>query len=328
MLRQGIRFFSLGFMLPLTFMVIMYLGASSAYTWGGYFTEKHFHSLYDNGIYKYRVLGKQSLLEFYKLTKSNKLPGFAPRTTTGAYKDVDKNLYAAYFYNNTLYLIIASCFLILIFSPHKAGFTQCELPILSILGLIGLTQYIVVPYDTLTYACLFAAIYLITTRPQNLLTGILLLATMVIATLTRESSVIILSFYAAWYWKKLWQNPLEGINKEQGILLALIVIFIATYLALRLQLGFSQGIFHQITITRNITLTFWFALLFFGSFLSLFFLDEKGSSVSKRFLVFAMPYIIMIIIVAIPQELRLWMPVVLPLIILKSLAGSSTEMNR
>ncbi len=320
MLKKTIRYFSLGFMLPATFMIIMYAGVGSTYTWGGYFTEKHFHDLYDNGIYKYRLLGKQSLLEFYALTKAEKLPGFVPKTVIGAYKGADKNLYAAYFYNNTIFFIIASCILISVFNrANSDSFFSCELPVLSILGLIALTQYIVVPYDTLTYACLFAAIYLTIDEKHNKFNVLALCLIMMIATLTRESSAIIISFYTAWHWTKISQMPVSSINKHQWGLIAIICTFIATYFGLRLELGFSQGLFHEITINRNINISFYLALLFFVSILSLFFLSEENSDICKRFLFFSLPYAVMITIVAIPQELRLWMPIILPLIIIKAL---------
>lgn len=328
MLKSLLRFLSLGLFIPITFMVIMYAGLGSNYTWGGYFTDKGFNGLYSSGIYKYRVLGRESVRQFYALTNADKLPGFAPDTVKKKYPQVDENLYAAYFYNNTLFLCISCCLLILIFTRNQdPSFSLCELPIVAMTLLMAVTQYIVVPYDSLTYAFLFAAIYLITANKQSRLNSVLLLVITCLATLTRETSFIILCFYAAWFHKPLWKNPLTEINIQHKTFALLLCVFASSYLSLRLYYGFSQGMFHSLAIARNINISSIFALLFVASFIAIFFTSSVNTKALKLFLCFCIPYMLMIIIVAIPQEMRLWMPIILPMIILKTLS-ETPRLNR
>ena len=99
-IKTSIRLFIAAIFLPLAFSGMMYIGSTTAYTWG-VFDEAGFHQQYSDGIYKYRVLGRESLVYFQGLIEKGVLGGFSP----GVFKadlNVQSSWYAAHFYNNSL----------------------------------------------------------------------------------------------------------------------------------------------------------------------------------------------------------------------------------
>ena len=64
-IKTSLRLFIAAIFLPLAFSGMMYIGSTTAYTWG-VFDKVGFHQQYSDGIYKYRVLGRESLLYFFQ----------------------------------------------------------------------------------------------------------------------------------------------------------------------------------------------------------------------------------------------------------------------
>ncbi|NRB38676.1 MAG: hypothetical protein HRU20_09455 [Pseudomonadales bacterium] len=316
-IKTALRLFIAGLFLPLVFSGMMYIGSTTAYTWG-VFNEAGFHTQYDEGIYKYRVLGKESLLYFQQLLADNKLPRFMP----GVFKadlNVESTWYAAYFYSNSLYLCLACCVLFFIFHGHKNdSYQHVELPMLGLTLLMTLTQYVVVPYDTLSYLFLLIGIYLSLFKKQSLLTQGLLAGCVVLATLNRETAFLIISFYVAQHHQKiLLHNPLKGISTQQWVTVALSLAFLMTYFALRLYYGFDKALYQDVQFFESLHITAVVGLLFLALLLLNLLLTSPVTPQMKAYLLTSAPYSVMILLFAMPNEMRLWIPIILPLIILK-----------
>ena len=306
--------------MPLVFSGMMYIGSTTTYTWG-VFNEAGFHQQYDEGIYKYRVLGKESLLYFQQLIEDKKLIQFSP----GVIREdlnVDPAWYAAYFYNNSIYLCLACCVLFFIFKGHKDDrFLFVELPILGLTLLMTVTQYVVVPYDTLSYLFLLVGVYFCLNSSQGIGTILLLALTISLAVLNRETAFLIISFYVAINYRQvLLHNPLRGISSQQWVTVILSAVFLITYISLRLYYGFEQALYQDVQLFESFRVFAIVGMIFMILIMLNLLLTSPVTSQMKAFIFTSAPYTLMIILVAMPNEMRLWIPILLPLIILKVLA--------
>ena len=143
--------------------------------------------------------------------------------------------------------------------------------------------------------------------------GTAVLLVLVLATMTRETAVFILTFYAAYHYK-----PLLAKNKTQLIKLAgLIATFMITYALLRILFNGENAIFQQIRLLRNLTNPSALASIVLFIFITYILINRTDNpSHCLLFLLLSVPYILMIITVANPWEIRLWTPIWLGLLIL------------
>ncbi len=313
-----IRLSLLSLIIPLIMGIIVYQGFSTNYT-SRVFSEQSFKRQYESGVYKYRVLGRVLLLETYERIKQYNLPVISPTSLKLIDPQGNRQFYSAYFYVNTFFLCLTCLLLFFIFGGHRknAGFLNTDLPILFLCSLMALSQYTVVPYDTLTYFFLSAAALIIQSKQRSwniLALGIIV----VLATLTRETAALILAFYFAQHYKAILTKPSHfKLNKEQGTLLLLTICFAMTYAALRLTLGFEHALFQTFTFPQNYNIFSLAGILFFVSLTLLLLLTQTAMNEMLAFLIAALPYIILMLLVAAPWEIRLWIPLILLLTIMK-----------
>ncbi len=313
-----LRYLLLGLFYPLVFSLMIYVGATTNYT-TGVFSEKGFHAQYDSGIYKYRVLGKESFLLIKGFVDTDRLPRFKPGITHSNGSPISSVYYATYFYNNTLFLILTCLILCATLGVHKSkNFNTTDLPIICAAMLMTLTQYVVVPYDTATYFFLSIGIFLTLRDKQSLITGLLLLVTVILATLTRETALLIVSFYVAYHFKALLTTRL---NSRHINTLVAGCGFIATYTWLRVHFGFEHALFQDVQFFKSMNIFSLAGFLFFTAFISSLVLTGSNDYRATGFLITSLPYTLMVLIVGMPHELRLWIPIFIPLLVLKSLQG-------
>jgi hypothetical protein len=186
--------------------------------------------------------------------------------------------------------------------------------------LMGLTQYVVCPYDTMSYALLVLS-FLLITRPFRF-SFPLLVAAVVAGAMTKESTVLALSFFCAFH----HANLLKFRRKELVQLLILVGAFVNTYALLRLLYGLNnRGQWQTVTLWLNLRDPF--AWLGVASLPVLSYLLCVGTRHVKRCLLFlaaCSPYIISMPVIAQVWETRLWVPVWLGLLCLaRDIAGDS-----
>ena len=226
---------------------------------------------------------------------------------------------------NTFFLCLTSIVLLILFDSDKEnrGFVWVDLPILFLCSLMTLTQYAVVPYDMLSYFLYCLAILVIIHKPKAWW-GLPVLCTIVIlATLVRETSVFILAFYFAVSYKAILMQPIGfKINPAQAELLIITFCFLCTYFGLRLVLGYEQGLYQTLLLSRNMNLTYsLLGMLFFASIALLVMTTPVVRKEIAFFCVLTFPYAVFVFLFADPWEIRLWVPITITWTIMKMRAS-------
>jgi hypothetical protein len=318
---RGARFLILAWILPATLSYMVYFGYCSNIS-GDVFSEPGFAAIYDQGIFKYRILGPALLRFVHTLVLDTALPAYAPEVLAAATPGLTPEFYSAFFYLNTLVLCLAASVLYLIVMRLEAAGSEvsANLLMLVLLGLMIFPQYVVVPYDMLTYLFLAIAIYQILWQPADTTRLILLSLVVILAALTRETAAIILSFYATIHFDALLHPSRSGSGgvSPRVSLVVLTLCFLAIYIGLRVWLGTGDTAFQKFRLDQNLTQNFSIVgALFFVSCVALALLNPRARRSSLLFMLASSPYWLMIFAVGNPREMRLWVPVLLPLLLIQ-----------
>lgn len=304
------RFAVLGFLIPIVLSFVVYAGFNTNYTSQG-LTLQGFNDQFFNGVYRYRVLGRGLLLETYELVKNLDFPVL--ESSVG-----DPQLYSAYFYLNTLFLCLTCATLFFVLGGNKrASFSKVDLPLLFMCSLMAIGQFVIVPYDTLSYFLLALSALMILRNKKSVWKIIILCALVIFATLTRESAVLIVSFYFSVNYSQILRKS-KGLNwtHEQVTLLVIGTCFALTYIILRFILGFSQSLFQNLTIVGNSNLLSALGLLFLIGMVFLLLASPSRSKTSVLFTISSLPYLVPMGLIAVTWEIRLWVPFLMLLLLL------------
>ena len=326
--RDVTRFACMAWAVPLVLSLVVYYGFSSNYTTGVY-SEAGFQHRYGNDVYRYRVLGSWLQLETYHWIERHDLPSLAPRSLALLDPGGSPAFYTTYFLNNTLFLCLTCSVLFFVFRSSALARLPGLADALLLLSclLMTVTQYVVVPYDTLSYFFLACGFYGVTVRPVGARPGIvnatMLGLVVVLATLTRETAALIPAFFVAYHRRRILTRPFAW-NDLHAVLALLLVCFAATYGALRLALGTDDAVFQSFRLAQNLGNPFSFAgLTLFGALILTSLLDRRARGEVAVFLIASLPYLLSVVIVAQPWEIRLWVPIILSIIVLKARAPNS-----
>jgi len=318
-----IRLLCLGFVIPFVLSMVVYFGFSSNYT-GGVFSEAGFRAQYETGIYRFRVLGRITLLEINSFLEARQSPPIAPRALFLLDRNASPRFYTAYFFNNTLFLCLTCCTLLLLFDRFSSpqALWIGDLAVLLLCLLMAITQYVVAPYDTLSYFFLALGAFLTYGR-QRPATVAALGAVVVLGALTRETAALIPAFYLAVHHRPLLARPFRFSIHLAGLIVSALC-FVATYAALRLALGFEAAFHQDVQLAYNLSNPFGVAgLLFFGAVLAVLLLSGPGRREGAVFLLVSLPYSLFLLATGILWEIRLWVPVILALVVLKVAAAAT-----
>jgi hypothetical protein len=306
---RWLRLLILAVALPFVVGYVVHYGFGTNYT-ADVFHERGFRRQYESGIYRYRILGRHLLLGTYGLMRSDFAPfrmlrSQCPEPPAGVKMlddRADRVFYAAYFLQNTLFLVLCSLFMYGILARSPQAERTLKLALLPLL--IGLTQYVVCPYDTLSYALILLTFLLILRPPRYGLP--LLLVALALSTLVRETAAIAIPFFVAHHWKDIAGGDARQLRRL-GLLTG---TFLATYLLLRVVLGFETAFCENVRLVDNL-----FSLRCLLGFLALgiFAYPLATASGSRRkaivFLAASSPYWIGMLFIAVTWETRLWVPV-------------------
>ncbi|AZA91364.1 Uncharacterised protein [Chryseobacterium nakagawai] len=141
---------------------------------------------------------------------------------------------------------------------------------------------------------------------------ILLCAVIFISTLTRETSCLNISFFAAVCidFEKLKKKDYTFIKE----LIFLVVAFMIPYVGLRMIIHQDVSLVEGIYFLDNFSSPFNISGLLFGA-LSLYFsyllCNNEGKILIRKYLFFAIPYLVMIAMVGLFWEVRLFIPLIL-----------------
>ncbi|WET47703.1 hypothetical protein PYS58_14080 [Chryseobacterium indologenes] len=141
---------------------------------------------------------------------------------------------------------------------------------------------------------------------------IVLCAVVFISTLARETSCLNISFFAAVCidFEKLKKKNFTFIKELVFLVIAFIVPYVGLRMAIHQDVSFVEGIY----IMDNFSSPFNISGLLFGT-LSLYFsyllCNDTGKILIRKYLFFATPYLVMIAMVGLFWEVRLFIPLIL-----------------
>lgn len=296
--------------LPFLLFFMAYYGFESSYV--KIKTVENVPGFMFSSVYAYRVLPNFFSVEvtsFLKFFVENYLPSqkdFILKSGTF--------FYHATFLINVVFFIFSSLMLhrLLHFSVLK----EITLKIMHLLAVFFLVivQYVPTNCDMMVIFLYLAGVvlslkYVNENRKRDF---ILLLAVIFVSTLVRETACLNIAFFAALTVniKRISSLPFKRIAETA----ALIVAFLTPYIALRMlipqEASFAEGLY----IKQNFSSPYNLAGLLFGVLAVYFFyhlsaLPEK--KILKNYLFFAAPYLLMIALVGLFWETRLFLPIIL-----------------
>ena len=301
---------------PVFFQIIVYYGFQSSYDY--YNTWKTPTPWYYKGIYGYRILSREvvdaiTALYNYLLMKDFPLKDYVNKKGTGYYH--------ALFTFNTIMAVLVSLVVDKIFQNGKLfpQITQkMRLGIVLFLATISaLSQYVITHYDNsaIFLFLLTAYVSMLYYKEPTKIKMLLLCVLVIISSLNRETACLNISFLAAMVIPKFSKNIKDYITPVK-VLIFPILSFVVPYIVLRIILPQEQNddyyLFESITLKYNLTginqITGWLFgilvlhLIYFYSF------STANKKLINRFLFFSLPYIIMIFLVGILWEIRLFVP--------------------
>ena len=313
-----LRLMLLGIIIPALLGIFTYVGFFTNFT-TAVFSQAGFEQQYlHNSIYRFRILGSHLLLWVYEQIKTWPLSDFAPYGLKSVDKNGDANFYYAYFLVNTAFLM-ATCsalVLALLRYANKKDFLHIDLPVLFLALMMSFAQFVITPYDTLSY--FFLALSFLPCMKSKLTwrDDLLLGITLILATLTRETAALTLAFYFTLHRKRIFARK---ITPEAIRLLCLTLLFLLTYWLLRWQLGMEDATHRSFRLLLNFSndpLPI-IGALFFPAVLTLFFTDNDGKPYLKVFFWASLPYWFAMFCVAYPWEIRLWVPIFIVMTFIK-----------
>lgn len=292
----------------------------------GVFSESGFLAMYEQSVFKYRIVGIRLQLFLYKKikdsgidTKENKIYG---KRLHALDSNADPYFYATYFIINTASCTLTAILFLLIYNYgglYNLNKNEKIISISILILFIGLTQFVITPYDNLSYASLALSFYLFLVNEQkkNIATYALLSASIFIATLIRESSIILIPAFTAIYAAQAGFN----LNFLARKLWLPCFAFLTAYVGVRYYLSGGTEIVQSITLFRNFSFESASNIMALAFAITLFYLLWQYANTGnvylfKLFILLSLPYFAMVILAGLLIEFRLWMPVVIGTLLL------------
>lgn len=283
------------------------------------FTIQEFAQKYTDGIFRYRVLGREIAMFIYHCIHT--IPFFSrPDRMMEYLKSDSMTMYHALFILNTLCTSLCTFILHMISKNTNISLQGISriFFVLSCTACISITQYTITPYDTLSYVFLLSSTLIILRYDTNRKLMILLLMIHAIGgILTRETYFIFSAFLFALFLvhKRTFQ---KGMSIQIPIITVATSLFV--YVALRVYYGFEEGLYYTGELPQYNTIKY-ASLLFFILIIALLY--THTSSINRRtiriFFIFSIPYFAVILKSGILAEARLWVPHILLTAILSHL---------
>lgn len=191
MVPQYVLFGALAIALPIVILFSVELWLVSTYT--GALGIGRVREQYFDGIYRYRILGRDLYLLLYQFLHAhfNDRPYPMPRDPTTSLLS-----YFAFAISNGIYFGIGNLILLSMMWVKKQGFRDRDLVLyLFYTLLVALSMAVVTPYDQTAYLLLLIGI--VGSRQRSIAVGLTLIAVSAIAgTLNRETEFLLASFLA------------------------------------------------------------------------------------------------------------------------------------
>ncbi|WP_347216867.1 hypothetical protein [Chryseobacterium sp.] len=226
--------------------------------------------------------------------------------------------YHSIFLINSFFFILSSIVLHSLLKLNLKG-VPLHLNIRRIIHLVAIFFIVIVQYVPTNCDCIAVFFYLsgalLTLKylqNRKLTDFILLCAVIFISTLARETSCLNISFFAAMCidFEKLKKKDFTYIKE----LIFLVIAFIVPYAGLRMMIHQNVSFVEGIYFLDNFSSPFNLSGLLFGT-ISLYFsyllCNDKGKAFIRKYLFFSIPYLVMIAMVGLFWETRLFLPLIL-----------------
>lgn len=226
--------------------------------------------------------------------------------------------YHSIFLINSFFFILSSVILHSLFKLNATG-TLLQLNIRRMIHLLAIFFIVIIQYvptncDSIAIffylsGALLSLKYLHNRRITDF---ILLCAVVFVSTLARETSCLNISFFAAVCidFEKLKKKDFTFIKE----LIILVIAFLVPYAGLRIMIHQDVSFVEGIYFLDNFSSPFNLSGLLFG-ILSLYFCyllcNNEGKILIRKYLFFAIPYLVMIAMVGLFWEVRLFIPLIL-----------------
>ncbi|MEJ5103500.1 hypothetical protein [Chryseobacterium sp. MYb328] len=226
--------------------------------------------------------------------------------------------YHSIFLINSFFFVLSSIILHMIFKLKSVG-ALLSLNIRRLIHLLAIFFIVIVQYvptncDSIAiffylWGALLSLKYL---QNRNISDFILLCAVVCISTLARETSCLNISFFAAVCidFKKLKNRDFTFIRE----LVFLVIAFIIPYAGLRMMIHQDASFVEGIYFLDNFSSPFNISGLLFGMisvYFSYILCNNEGKILIRKYLFFSLPYLIMIAMVGLFWEVRLFIPLIL-----------------
>jgi hypothetical protein len=297
--------------LPFCIFFIVYHNFLSNYTYELY-SPTDFAAQYEHGIYRYRIIGRWAIQGMYGLLAHfTELEHRPLPLALGAHGNAA--FFAAYFCVNLLGQIALNSVLWVLlraryFALSPKGVTGV---ILAITCVVGITQFVITPYDTLNYFLLAAniGVWIFFQETKNIRWLLLGCALLMLNTLVRESAAVALSAF--------WAISVTRKNWLPRPLWLPIAAFLVAYIGLRLHFGWTDGIADAEYSQSWRLYNFTSPTCLLGDvclLLGLYVLHQLAPTPAHRqqlwLLVFGCtPYLAVCFYTGITAEIRLWVPI-------------------
>ncbi|WP_407405620.1 hypothetical protein [Chryseobacterium sp.] len=320
---ERINLFLFVILIPLLLFGMVYYGFESSYT--RLKTSERPPSFLFTSVYSYRVIPNYlsvymtDLVEMVIQNFNLKIKAFLAKNGTPFYHGL--------FLMNSFFLVLTSLIVkkIMGLSPSEWMISEKTKRWihLIIVFFIVITQYAPTNCDTMALCCYLLAIYwsLKYVYTQNSLFFVALLILIVFSTLVRETACLNIAFFAAITinFTELKKGKLGTILK----IIPLVIAFLFPYLGLRYFMSSDSTTFVEgFYIAQNFSSPFNLAGLLFASIVFYFIYqqcEEKSSRiVILKYLFFSLPYLLMITLVGLYWEVRLFLPLIITFILVAS----------
>ncbi len=322
---RALRFICAAWILPAGFSLIAFFGFFTNYT-TDVFSTSGLAGQYQRSVFQYRIVGRY-LVQWLSAVFEPLAVGWpVPRALLLLDPLGNAATYWAYVVVHTLATCIG-CSLLLVAlrrsSPPDEG--APELVVAGVALAVAIAAFVVTPYDGVFFAFQMAAVLITLSAAAG--TALLPLVVVTgLATLTRETAYFIPVFYLAVHHRAI----LAGDRAARATLVASSSAVVVVYVGVRAVVGWSgaSSVFYAWQWWSNLN---WFSLT--GSAMlaaSLVLLLAGGRNLRERmwFAALSLPYLGFVHVFAEPWEWRLWVPVLVPLVVLRAIPERAAPAGR
>lgn len=311
-------------LLPIVLLTMVFYGFNSAYF--PYSTLEKLPDYYYSNVYNFRFISRDALVWFFE--QFNAIFTSLNPTLKEYASQYGTSFYHSFFLFNAFFLVLTSWCLneILALKIFAKSSEKAKLTIhILILLLISITSYVLTPYDS-PALFLFAMTLFFTLKyfEEKKLKLLIIISTLIfISTLNRETSSLNIAFLGALFLDKeiLKKEKLQQFTK---IITLPVFAFLLAYISVRIfmktdEATVSEGIYLVQNLSKPNNLL---GILFFIIFIRL---SQKLSSSQQNlskisgFLLLCSPYLLMILMVGILWEIRLFIPIIIGMILLSQM---------